>query len=172
MIRLLDAWNRFCRQLVLVSARGDVLTASGARLGRSPAVAPGQRPLDALKTTYPLRIQNRPVWEPRWFIPREAINAANALQIQNLRTVVTGLGLTQTLAGLNAGSPEDLRNCRNYLAHRSKLTFDGLDDLRLRLGLSPRFPADELPKSRLPGGATLFEVWCADLTIRGRTACQ
>ncbi len=172
VVRLLDAWNRFCRQLVLMSARGNTLSISGVRVSRSPKVALGQRPLDALKTTYPAHIQNRIVWEPKWFIPADAIKAASQLQIVNLSTVASGLGLSITIPGLSVGTPLDLRNCRNYYAHRSRTTSEGLVDLRRRLGITSDIKPDEIPKLAVPGGASLFEVWCQDLLIRADVAAQ
>lgn len=169
VMRLLDAWSRFCRQLVLVSARGKVVTASGLRVSRSPVVGPGQLALDALRAVTPGAGGQR-LWEPRWHMPRNAVKAAGLLQIANLSAVSAGLGLSQTIQGISVGSPEDLRNCRNYLAHRSRLANDDLMDLRRRLQVAPDTPADQLSGTRVQGGATLFETWCADLSIRARTS--
>ncbi len=168
VIRLHDAWTRFCRQLVLVSARGNVTTLGGTKVQRSPVLAPGQIALDALRAMYP----RRPLWEPSWFEPAQAVDAGKKLRIRNLSTVSAGLGVSQTISGIRVGDPEDLRRCRNYLAHRGRDADERLSDLRRRLGVPPDLPADFLPKVMVSGGATLFAVWCADLRARARAACQ
>lgn len=172
LIRLHDAWARYCRSLVLLSARGNVLTLRGTLLSRPPTVQRQQRPLDALKACYPFQVQRRYLWEPRWYEPTHAINAARLLQIGNLATVGAGLGLTQPIPGVNLGSPEDLRLVRNYLAHRGQVSSDALVTLRQRLGVSARLPPDAFPKVRIPGGATLFAAWCLDLRTRAYQAAQ
>ena len=172
VIRLHDAWSRFCRQLVLDSAQGDIITRTGLRVHRSPIVKPGQRALDALRSTYPLSQRNRRLWEPRWHEPAQALDAATRLQISNAATIQAGLGLTKVAPLPAFGNPDELRNCRNYLAHRSKLASDDLDNLRRRLGVTKRITPDELPRIRIPGGATLFEVWCIDLMTRASVATK
>jgi hypothetical protein len=172
VIRLLDAWNRFSRQLVLVSARGNVITDNGVKIRRSSVLAPGQLALDGLRAALPPNVRQRPVWEPRWFVPRRAIAAAATLAIENLTSVSAGLGLSATIPGLSVGNPEDLRICRNYFAHRSKTTFDELWGLKQQLGVPVWTAVDALPKVVVSGGATLFNVWCLDLLIRARAAIQ
>jgi hypothetical protein len=164
-VRLHDAWARFCRRLVLCSAAGELLTATAVYVPRSPAVAHSQSPLDALKATYPSARQGWTVWEPKWFEPRGAIDAAQRLQIANLSTVSAGLGA----AGHGV---DELRMCRNFLVHRSRLTNEALDVVRARLGLATSTPAEQLVNTTVVGGARVFEVWWRELLLRAGAAVQ
>lgn len=165
VMRLHDAWARFCRRLVLRCARGKLVTAGGSYVPRSPTVRSSRSPLDALKSTYPAGRQNWRVWEPRWFDPDQAIDAAKRLGIGNFSTVSAGLGLTGP--GLN-----ELRACRNFFAHRNEQTDHGLDDLRARLGLPLSTPAEQLPNTTVFGGSRLFHVWCFELSQRATLAAE
>lgn len=165
VVRLHDAWARFCRELVLLSAAGDTTTAASVYVPRSPLVGPYQNPLDVLKSTYSRRRQRFVLWEPKWYDPADAVQAAQALRIANFPTVSAGLGL----AGHGV---DELRACRNYLAHRNRLAHRELDPLRHRLGVSLSTPAEELVNETVLGGVSVFEEWCIELTQRASLASQ
>lgn len=165
VMRLHDAWGRFCRRLVLRCAGGRLVTVGGSYVPRSPTVASTQSALDALKSTYPTARQGWAVWEPRWFDVGQAIDAAKRLKIGNFSTVSAGLGLTGP--GL-----EDLRACRNFFAHRNEQTDEALDSLRARLELPLSTPAEQLPNTTVFGGSRLFHVWCFELLQRATFAAQ
>ena len=165
VIRLLIAWTYFCRTVVLLSARGHVNTVTGAYLPRSPVAAQGLSAIAALKATYPPPRRARPLWEPKWYEPAEAIDAAQRLKIANFATVSAGLGL----AGFGV---EDLRLVRNFLAHRSEFADQQLHAVRKRLGLSLSTSPEELLVTLVPGGATLFQTWCWELLQRATDAVQ
>lgn len=165
VVRLQDCWARFCRNLVLLSARGRVRTAGGATLLRSPLVHRNQSPLDALKMTYSRRRQRWVFWEPKWFDSGQAIRAAQQLRIANFAAVSAGLGL----AGHGI---DELRACRNFLAHRNQLSDDELDPLRNRLRVPMSTPAEQLANTVVPGGISLFDEWCAELLQRAAAAVQ
>lgn len=165
IIRLHDAWARFCRELVLLSAQGKVITATGNYVPRSPVVAQRQSPLDALKSTYSSRRQSWVLWEPKWFDPSETVDAAARLKIANFATVSGGIAATSVAIN-------DIRACRNFLAYRNKQSNDGLDYLRHRLGVSLSTRAEELANALVPGGASLFELWCWELLQRATNAVQ
>jgi len=65
-IRLLDAWARFCRELVLISASEQPLTLAGTRLPLAPGITGRKDALKVLRTIY-----KRFPWEPQ-AIPRLA----------------------------------------------------------------------------------------------------
>ena len=164
-IRLHDAWARFCRALVLLSGRGRVITLGGTYVPCSPITAQGQSVLAALRSTYPQKRQTHIVWEPRWFDPAEAIDAANRLRVGNFPTISAGLGVT-------GYAVDDLRACRNFLVHRNETTYHRVDYLRARLGVGTSASVEELLNAKITGGAVLFHVWCAELLQRASLASQ
>ena len=164
IIRLHDAWARYSRSLVLSSAY-PCRTLTGVPISRSPLLPSGGSALDTLRSTYPPKRQKKALWEPRWFDSTEAITAAQQLQINNFPNVSAGLGLV-------GHGPEELRACRNFLAHRSHYSNSELDAVRIRLTLPMSYAAEELAAATVTGGATLFDDWCLDLLQRAETAAQ
>ncbi len=163
--RLHDAWARFCRQLILLSAAGGISTTAGAYVRRSPIVNQKQKPLDVLKLTYTKKRQKWVFWEPKWFDPWEAVQAAQALQIDNFPTVSAGLALT-------GHGVDELRDCRNFILHRSRSSNRRLDPLRQRIGVSLSTSAEELVNVLTLGGGSIFEEWCIELAQRASLAAQ
>ena len=106
IVRMYDGWARYCRELVILSACGNTLTLSGtvvpAVIKRRSDVVP------ALLATYVRR-----QYEPKWAIAAECIDAASRLRIANLSTLAGALGATNSPA-------EEIRNVRNYYAHREQ----------------------------------------------------
>jgi len=160
-VRIHDAWARSCRKLILLSAQGGITTLGGISLPRSSQVASHQSPLDALKPMYP----NRHFWEPKWFDTGKAIEAAQKLQIANFPTVSAGLGSS-------GHAPDELRACRNYIAHRNQVSNDELDGARAHWGLPSSSTAEQLMNTAVTGGAPLFELWWRDLLLRFTAAVQ
>jgi hypothetical protein len=156
VIRLHDAWARFCRGLVLTSAAGDVFTGGGAKLHRSKIVPNNVTPIDFLISTYTHRRR-----EPDWWDVAAATAAANKLGVANYSTISAGLTLSNIGFALS-----DIRLCRNYFAHRSKRTNDALNSLRARERLPTTTRPEEIPLLLVPGGATLFRTWCWELKQR------
>src|SRR5205085_3098452 len=72
VIRLHDQWNARCRELVLKSATGRVLTSQGAHLAR----AVRGNPLEALRKKWGKKVMDQS-WEPDWHIPGTTIRAAS-----------------------------------------------------------------------------------------------
>jgi hypothetical protein len=107
VIRLLDAWARFCRELVLTSASKQPETAGGIRLPLAPGIKDRKDALKALRAVY-----TRFPWEPRWVDPQSCLNAANILKIANYPTISAGIAVTPSPV-------EDLRRLRNFLTHRN-----------------------------------------------------
>jgi hypothetical protein len=112
VIRLHDAWARFCRELIIMSAGCAPYTATGLYLHRVSGVKGRTSVIPKLISTYPKRH-----YEPRWHSASECIDAAQRLKIANFSTVANALGATSSPA-------EDLRHVRNFFAHRGKNTAD------------------------------------------------
>lgn len=163
IVRLHDSWARFCRTLILTSATGNVSTLSGSHVTRSPAVASGQSSLDALKATYTRNQRRRVLWEPRWYEPTDAIEAAGRLQVHNFSAISAALGAMGTGVG-------ELGDCRHFLAHRSELSNNRVDVIRARLGLPSSASVQEIANSLVPGGVRLYEFWWQELLLRANAA--
>lgn len=113
VVRLHDSWTRFCRELVVLSAYGSTTTLGGNAISKSNPRITNRASVVPLLLSSLYRKQQRN--EPRWGTASECIDASTRLQIQNLSTVASALGATN--------SPGDeLRIVRNFYAHRRKNT--------------------------------------------------
>jgi hypothetical protein len=159
VIRLHDAWARLCRELVIMSAAGDISTLSGTWLSPSiPAIKNRADVIPHLLSTYKKRI-----FEPRWASPSDCLEAAQKLRIQNLPTLSAAVGALNSPA-------ETMRNVRNFYAHRSKET--------CRKALATGcFSTSSRPlvfdlASYKPGGETIIESWISGLCAVADAATQ
>lgn len=159
VIRLHDAWARFCRELVIRSAGCTPYTATGLRLNRVPGVGRRADVVPQLLSTYPNRR-----YEPRWHDAVECINAAQRLRITNLATVSGALGATSSPV-------TDLRHVRNFFAHRWKGT---ADQIRRRsfFNASMQFNLEDLVGQLVPSGITRMESWIIDMRDIAEAAVQ
>jgi hypothetical protein len=111
VVRLHDAWARFCRELVILSAFGRTTTLSGA------ALPPCHRSIKRCHSVIPT-LKATPGrgyrFEPRWADAAECIQAAQRLSIANFSTVSAALGATNSPA-------EDIRRARNFYTHRARI---------------------------------------------------
>jgi hypothetical protein len=147
IIRLQLLWGEFCRELVMRSALGGYLTITGT----FPSASPALLSLQAIQQAINLERRGRP---PAWHSPVFALAVARRLNIQNYDQV--SLALTQ------ASPVDDLRTIRNYIVHPSEFTRIPYVNITWRLG-SPGTDPVSLLAVRLPGGATRYETWVADL---------
>ena len=108
VIQLHDAWARFCREIVILSAGCRPVTAAGNRLSRVAGVSGRRDVIPRLLDTYTKRR-----FEPRWGDSGEAIDAARRLAIQNAGTFAAALGAANSTA-------EEVRRIRNFFTHRSE----------------------------------------------------
>jgi hypothetical protein len=104
VIRIYDAWARYCRELVILSASSNVVTLSGAVI--PPVVKRRSDVIPALLATYK---KNR--YEPKWERATDCIDAARRLNIANIGTLAAALGASNSPA-------DEIRHVRNYYAHR------------------------------------------------------
>jgi hypothetical protein len=159
-IGLQDRWGSFCRSLILVSAVGPARTSSGMGIPRqNPTAAEALR---VLRSSFTGRSKKSATWEPKWFDPSEAIDAAQRLGIPNLSTVSAALGSTP--------SPlDDLRVVRNFFAHRGQLAGS---TMRNSLGLGSTLAAHTYLTEVRIGGALRFETWVRTLQRMARAAVR
>jgi hypothetical protein len=106
IVRLYDAWARYCRELIILSASGNTVTLSGAVV---PAVV--SKRSDVVPTL--LSTFKKQQYEPKWASAPPCIDAAKRLNISNLSTVSAALSASNSPA-------EEIRNVRNFYAHRKK----------------------------------------------------
>lgn len=164
VIRLHDAWARYCKDLVLVSTAGEVFTTTGRHIKPVGGIRSRKEALALLRSKYPKWRQRRTVWEPKWFDPRETIEAATLIGVGNLASM-------GALASAGVAT-EDLRDCRNFLAHRDARTNRAIDAIRRRVGVPMAMTVEDLANATVPGGATLFELWCYELRQKAMNAAK
>jgi hypothetical protein len=159
IIRLHDAWARFCRRLIILSAFGRTTTLGGVRLPPcSAAITKQHLVIPTLLSKY-----KRRSIEPRWADATECIDAGKRLAIGNLGTVAAALGAINSPA-------EDMRRIRNFYAHR------GMDTARDALA-TKLFSRSMRPDSfdlavYTSGGNRVIESWTSNLAIVAVAACQ
>lgn len=109
IIQLQLNWDHFVRSVVLDSATGKFLNGNGVVRANLPN-PPRSREAAAhrLISLYPNRS-----FEPDWYLPQQAIDAASRLQLSNFADLSAFLGVAPWTI-------EELRHLRNFIAHRSK----------------------------------------------------
>jgi hypothetical protein len=93
-------------------------------------------------------------------VPVIAVEAARLLSIGNFSQFSAAIGAA-------ADAPQELKACRNYLAHRHKgtATHANINDLRIRIGVPVKVAgAGALAAQIVTGNITLFEEWCIELS--------
>jgi hypothetical protein len=152
VIRLLDAWARFCRELVLRSASEQPLTVGGTRLPLAPGITGRKDVLRVLRTVY-----TKFPWEPRWIDPQSCLKAANILKIPNYATVSSGLAVSPSPV-------EDLRKLRNFLAHRNEGTAAEVHTAASNIGIAPTANVIGILQSVPAGsGLNVLRTWVEQL---------
>lgn len=161
LIRLQDAWARFCRELVLVSASEEPLTAAGIKLALAPGINRRSDALNRLRSIY-----NRFPHEPKWFDPQACLRGATILNVANYAAISAGIGVTP--------SPlDDLRDLRNFVAHRSEQTAAQVRAAAVRNHLSQNHGVIailESPSVTPPG--TILQVWTEQLQTMAQIATR
>lgn len=161
VIRLLDAWARFCRELVLVSASEQPLTAGGTRLPRAPGIAGRKDALNALRTVY-----TRFPWEPRWVDAQACLKAANVLGISNYSTLSAGLAVTPSPV-------EDLCRLRNFLAHRNEGTAVQVHIAAVNIGVARSSNVIGILRSVTPSSSlSVLQKWIQQLQVMSEIAAR
>jgi hypothetical protein len=168
LVSLWDAWNRFLRRLVLSSARGPTLGLSGIEY-----VPVTQRSeADALLYLHQHRkgrnfgIVNG---EPKWFNLPCLTDIVSALGLGNGVTIVSAVTATTVQLGpITIPSPlEEIRICRNYVAHKCKPT---LGDVAAACPNPFHGFPDHLRRPR--SGVETFSEWVEAMTALAEAAAQ
>lgn len=109
IIQLQVEWEHFVRCFVLDCATGRFEDVNG-RICSSLALGSASRERVSHTLISSYRKRRR---EPDWYLPGQAIDAADRLRLSNFRKISTLLGVTPWVL-------DDLRHLRNFVAHQSK----------------------------------------------------
>ncbi len=165
VVRLHDSWARFCRELVVVSAYAEPLTANGIKVPRIRGVNHRSQVIPTLLATYKKRRE-----EPSWYLARDCIDASLRLQVSNHRTISTGIGLS--FPSLSISPNDQIRMVRNFFAHRSRSTASEAFSVASAFS----FPAGgnlwALPTTLTPPGITVFAFWVNCLHLMALQSIQ
>ncbi len=162
VIRLHDAWARFCRELVVVSAYRQPLTAQGVSVTRVVGLSRRRDVIPALLSTYKKKRN-----EPAWAIPTFCIDAAQRLGVSNYGEINSGIGLS-----ISPSPTDQLRHVRNFVAHRSEETAQNVRQVArdLRLPIEPQ--AYAVASFSVKPNFTENENWAMQLRMMAGLAIQ
>ena len=158
VIRLHDAWARFCRELIILSAVGRTHTLGGAPL------LPCNSSMTRHNMVIPelLKTYSRPL-EPRWADATKCIQAGRNLGIRNLSTVSAALSAANSPA-------EKIRRVRNFYAHRKRGT--ALEAATVGVFSKPTYPIIFELANYTTGNTRIIESWVASLILVATAAVQ
>lgn len=158
VIRLHDAWTRFCREVIIRSAIGNINTLGGMRLVPVVGVTDRASAIEALMNTYRKR-----TYEPRWGDASECLDAATRLKIGNIATVSAAIGATNSPA-------ESIRHVRNFYAHRK----EGSAARAITTGCfyGAKYPDVFQLRQYTTGGVTVVASWTSGLILIATAAVQ
>lgn len=176
IVRLYDAWELFCRELVIESASARPITSAGVRLARAPGV---QRRRDVLPALRGLQARSVPSWwEPNWGISASCLDAVRLLQLSNRNTLAAAIGGSVlggaspfvSISGSSLSPSDQLRRVRNFVAHERENTAHMVGPVAAALGL-PRLPkATDLAATVVPPGVSYIEALAIDLRVIAHAA--
>ena len=154
VIRLQALWGEYCRNLIILSARGNALTLGGNLLPPAPGIA-GFAGIRHILGNYFSGGQGTSWDNPVWAIQRaDQLNPTNQSQIR---------------LGLGSAPVDKLRVVRNFLAHPNWQTNFRYQTMAQALGFSGVAPK-ELLSSSIEGGNTVLESWVADFQLAAYNA--
>jgi hypothetical protein len=130
LISLWDAWNRFVRQLLLACSAGTVHGLSGATY--APATV-----RDEGASLHHIRISKKgthikiTAGEPHWFDARVIADLTSILGLGNATVIVGAVAAYQVqLGAFPVANPlEEIRLCRNFVAHKGSATLNSVTSL-------------------------------------------
>lgn len=151
VIRLLDNWSSFSRDLILHSAVGECVTGKGRVLPRGPHTSLEDAALVA-RTNHKGKLGH----EPRWHDTTDALRVAQKLRPANLLEISAALAVV--------GSPSDmLRLTRNHFAHEgSRDCWDKFSSAAWPAGRRTETVWDYLDEV-IVAGRSRFDIWVDDL---------
>lgn len=158
VIRLLDSWSRFNREVIILSAGARALTRGGTQLGLAPNVSGRYDVLKVLAATY----HKPPRYEPRWAIAAQSIDVAQRLQIQNF-------GMYAAAVGASNSPADELRYVRNFMAHRTEEARRCLTQHPV-FGAMRNYSVEQTAGMFMSGGVSRFVVWTQGLNAVAQAA--
>lgn len=147
VLRLHDAWARFCREVVFMSASCRPYTLTGNRLPFAPDITCRRDVMSKLMTVRRV--------EPKWYDAMECVTASRQLRISNVSNVSAAL--------IASNSPADeIRVIRNFFAHRGNETASKIRNLSFyRFG--KLLTVEELVGETLVSDLYRFDIWVIEL---------
>ncbi len=142
-------WDHLVRSVILDSATGIYVNSNGAVTSSLPK-PPRSRESAAYRL---IALYPRRTYEPDWYLPGDAIDAASRLQLSNLPEISAYLGTSPWVIS-------DLRHIRNFVSHRTK---------RSALALRAAVPVGSLGSEAIVrrcfdyshGGSQTYSTWIA-----------
>lgn len=161
IVQLLDVWNRFVRDVILVSATGRAVDRHGKSVSAGP---PGGLRGDAavafLRVNWP-KSKKPAHWEPSWFDVSQSNAALDLLLPSNAQDLKTALGST-------TNPVEELRMLRNFCAHRGPISAGRLHLQTRHWGPTNWNQPHDMVVARGPAGLpSIFEDWCGAFRLVG-----
>ncbi len=151
VVRLQHLWGEFCRELVLRSAIGRCVTRTGIYVPPAPDVRRvGDLPGIARRFSRRPFTGSGALWEA----PEIAIGRARELRVANYGQINLGL------SAVNATNY--MKPIRNFIVHPGISSVARYDQAVRSLGFPGLSPVELLGR-RLPGGASIFDVWVWEL---------
>jgi hypothetical protein len=160
IVRLHDAWARYCRELIILSAFGRTITLGGTPL------PPCHHSIKRCHLVIPLLktiMGGRYRFEPRWADAAKCIQAAQLLGIANFATVSAALGSTNSPS-------EEIRRVRNFYAHRKPGTAQESRETNL-FASQTRLEVFDLA-AYTTGNVRVIESWTTNLNAVAISAAQ
>lgn len=168
LVSLWDAWSRFIRYLVLRSASGPTVGLSGTLYQPVQPRTESQvlQDLAANARGNNFGLTNG---EPKWFSARNLASVMGFLGLANQQVILGAIGATNVQLGpITILSPlEEVRTCRNYVAHKAPPTLAGVQ--RYAQGT---FVDLSTHMRRLRSGVETFSEWREALHAIAEAASQ
>jgi len=145
VIRLHDAWVRFCRELVVTSAYAKPLTAQGRRVPRVPGVKRRDQVIPELPATYP------------WHMSARCLDAARRLKVSNYSAISSGIGVS--FPDMSPSPNDQVRLVRNFFAHRHQESAGKALEIARSLNIPGVTHPRSLVIATVPPGISVFRLW-------------
>ena len=165
VIRLHDAWSRFCRELVVTSAYAKPLTAQGNRVPRASGVQRRDQVIPKLLATYKKRSQ-----EPYWYLTDQCLDAAGRLKVSNYSAISSGIGLS--FPDMSPSPNDQVRLVRNFFAHRHQESADKALEIARNLHIPEITHPRSLVIATVPPGISVFRLWVNRLRLMAYLSIQ
>lgn len=166
VIRLHDAWSRFCRELVVTSAYAKPLTAQGYRIPRAPGVKRRDQVIPKLLATYPKRNK-----EPTtWYVPGDCLDIAKRIEVSNYSAIASGIGIS--FPDMSPSPNDQVRLVRNFFAHRHQESADKALEIARNLHIPGITHPRSLVIATVPPGISVFRLWVNRLRLMAYLSIQ